>query len=48
MQTVLPIAAIALGTVTAAVAVLEMVQYRKLRQAYVNAGILPGTKTEGK
>jgi hypothetical protein len=38
---------LAFGAVTATVATIELFQYRKFRQAYVNAGILSGTKKEG-
>jgi hypothetical protein len=47
MERAFPFVILGLGTVTAVVATIELFQYRKFRQAYVNAGILAGTKKEG-
>ena len=44
MNTVVTVVAAVAGAVSLALAGMELYQYRKFRQAYVNAGILPGTK----
>ena len=48
MDKALPIIALSFGTVITAVALVDLLQYRKFRQYYVDSGWLPGTKTGGK
>ncbi len=46
MGKALPWLAIGLGTLLSVGAIVDLFEYRKFRQHYVNAGWLPGTKTK--